>query len=210
VADLAPTLFSTGWASGVNAYATVVLLNLLGRAGLGDVPEELQGNVVLLVAGVMFVIEFVTDKVPFLDSIWDGIHIVVRPAIAGAIGAVYGSGDDLAALDQAFAAGGSGAVALASAGVKTGIRLGINTSPEPASNIIVSLLEDGAVGVIVFLAVEHPVIAATIAAILLICGIVLVVFLWKRIRAGIRYLQERRAGRSQPGGPPASAPGPAP
>jgi hypothetical protein len=193
VADLAPTLFSTGWASGVNAYATVVLLNLLGRAGLGDVPEELQGNLVLLVAGAMFVVEFVTDKVPFLDSIWDSVHLVVRPAVASAIGAVYGAGDELASLDQAFAAGGTGATALASAGVKTGIRLGINTSPEPASNIIVSLLEDGTVGVIVFLAVEYPVAAATIAAILLVCGIAIVIFLWKRIRAGIRYVRERRA-----------------
>ncbi len=206
--DLAPTLFSTGWASGVNAYATVVLLNLLGRAGFGDVPEELQGNVILLVAGVMFVIEFITDKVPFLDSLWDGIHIVVRPAIAGAIGAVYGSGEDLVGAEQAFAAGGSATTALASAGVKTGLRLGINTSPEPASNIIASLLEDGMVGVVVFLAVENPVAAASIAAILLILGIGLVIFLWKRIRAGIAYLKRRRQERGPPGGPPPPAPGP--
>jgi hypothetical protein len=200
--DLAPTLFSTGWASGVNAYATVVLLNLLGRAGVGDVPEELQGNLILLAAAVMFAIEFVTDKVPFLDSVWDGIHIVIRPAVAGAIGAVYGSGEELASVDQALAAGGSGATALASAGVKTGLRLGINTSPEPASNIVVSLLEDGMVGVIVFLAVENPVAAAAIAAILLVCGIGLVVFLWKRVRRGIQYLRERRSGRPPPGQPP--------
>jgi hypothetical protein len=196
--DLAPTLFSTGWASGVNAYATVVLLNLLGRAGLGDVPEELQGNLVLIVAGVMFTIEFVTDKVPFLDSLWDSIHIVVRPAIAGAIGSVYGSADDLVGVEQAFAAGGSAVTALASAGVKTGLRLGINTSPEPASNIVASLLEDGMVGVVVFLAVEHPVAAATIAAILLVIGIALVIFLWKRIRAGIEYVKRRRRERAPP------------
>ena len=192
MADLAPTLFSTGWASGVNAYATVLLLNLLGRAGLGDVPEELQGNLVLIISAVMFTIEFVTDKVPFLDSLWDGIHIVVRPAIAGAIGAVYGSGEDLIGAEQAFAAGGSAATALASAGVKTGLRLGINTSPEPASNIIASLLEDGMVGVVVFLAVENPVAAAAIATILLVTGIALVIFLWKRIRAGIEYVKRRR------------------
>jgi hypothetical protein len=155
----------------------------------------------------MFVVEFVTDKVPFLDSIWDSIHIVVRPAVAGAIGAVYGGADELASLDQAFAAGGTGATALASAGVKTGIRLGINTSPEPASNIIVSLLEDGTVGVVMFLALEYPEAAAVIAAILLACGIAIVIFLWKRIRAGIRYIRERRAGRPPPGGPPAEAPG---
>ena len=196
MSDLAPTLFSTGWASGVNAYATVLLLNLLGRVGVGEVPDELEGNVVLAFAAVMFAIEFVTDKVPLLDSAWDGIHIVVRPAVAAAIGASYGSADELAGLEQAFAAGGSGATALASAGVKTGIRLGINTSPEPASNIIVSLLEDGAVGVVVFLALEYPEVAAVIAAILLVCGIALVVFLWKRVRAGIEYVRSRRRERA--------------
>jgi hypothetical protein len=206
VTDLAPTLFSTGWASGVNAYATVVLLNLLGRAGLGDVPDELEGNVVLVVAGVMFVVEFVTDKVPFLDSIWDSIHLVVRPAVAAAIGAVYGSGEELASLDQAFAAAGTGGTALASAGVKTGIRLGINTSPEPASNIIASLLEDGMVGVVVFLALEYPEAAAVIALLLLVTGIALVVFLWKRVRRGIEYVRERRGGGGTPPAPDARAP----
>ena len=158
--DLAPTLFSTSWSSGVNAYATVALLNVLGRLGWGDVPEELQGNAILAVAVVMYVVEFVADKVPFFDSIWDAINLPVRTAVAGAIGAVYGSADDLQGTEQAFAAGGSSATALASAGVKSLLRLGINTSPEPASNIIASLLEDGAVGVVVFIAVEHPVPAA--------------------------------------------------
>jgi hypothetical protein len=196
--DLASTLFSTGWASGVNAYATVLLLNLLGRAGLGEVPDELEGNVVLILAGSMFAIEFVTDKVPFLDSVWDGIHLVVRPAIAGLIGTVYGSADELASLEQVFATGGSSATALASAGVKTGLRLGINTSPEPASNILASLLEDGLVGVVVFFAVENPVAAAVIAAVLLATGVALVVFLWRRIRPRIEALRGRRRR-----GPPA-------
>jgi hypothetical protein len=205
--ELASTLFSTSWASGVNAYATVLLLNLLGRIGLGDVPDELEGNVVLAFAAVMFVIEFVTDKVPFLDSAWDGVHIVVRPAVAGAIGAAYGSADELASLEEALATGGSAVTGLASAGVKTGLRLGINTSPEPASNIIVSLLEDGAVGVVVFLAMEFPEVAAVIAAVLLVSGIALVVFLWKRIRRGIEYVRERRRAKAQGrGAPPAPPP----
>ena len=203
--DLAPTLFSTSWSSGVNAYATVALLNVLGRLGWGDVPEELQGNAILAVAVVMYVVEFVADKVPFFDSVWDAINLPVRTAVAGAIGAVYGSADDLQGTEQAFAAGGSSATALASAGVKSLLRLGINTSPEPASNIIASLLEDGAVGIVVFIAVEHPVPAALIAAILLVSGIALVVFLAKRIRRAYHALR-RHYGR----GPPPSAPPPQP
>jgi len=195
--DLAPTLFSTSWSSGVNAYATVALLNVLGRLGWGDVPEELQGNVILAVAVVMYAVEFVADKVPFFDSIWDAINLPVRTAVAGAIGAVYGSADDLQSAEQAFAAGGSSATALASAGVKSLLRLGINTSPEPASNIIASLLEDGAVGVVVFIALEYPVLAALIAAVLLVSGIALVIFLAKRIRRAYEALR-RHYGRGPP------------
>lgn len=62
--DLVPTVISTGYATGINAYGTVVLLNLLGRAGFGEVPEPLMGDTVLIGAGVMYAIEFVTDKVP--------------------------------------------------------------------------------------------------------------------------------------------------
>lgn len=195
--DLAPTLFSTSWSSGVNAYATVALLNVLGRIGWGDVPEELQGNVVLAVAVVMYAVEFVADKVPFFDSVWDALNLPVRTAVAGAIGSVYGSADELRGVEQAFAAGGSGATALVSAGVKGALRLGVNTSPEPGSNIIVSLLEDGAVGVVVFIAVEYPVLAALIAAVLLASGIALAVFLAKRIRRAYGALR-RHYGREPP------------
>ncbi len=201
--DLAPTLFSTGWAAGVNAYATVALLNLLGRAGVGEVPNALEGDVVLAVAVVMYAIEFVTDKVPYLDNVWDAFHTAVRPAIASLTGAAFGTEEDLRGFDEALAAGGSGATALASHVVKASLRLGINASPEPASNIITSLLEDGAVGVVVFLALENPEVAATIAALLLAAGIALTIFLWKRIRLAAAYVRQRY-GR----GPPAAGPAP--
>jgi hypothetical protein len=192
--DLFSTLFTTGWASGINAYATLALLGVLGRAGIGDVPDELQSDPVIAIAGVMFLIEFVTDKVPYLDNVWDAIHTVVRPSVASGVGAVYGVDADLDALDEAFAVGGSGLTALASHGVKAAIRLGINTSPEPVSNILVSLAEDGAVAGVVLLVLDHPEIAALIAAALLIAGIALVVLITKRIRRGLRRLQERRRG----------------
>lgn len=192
--DLFSTLFSTGWASGVNAYATVALLGILGRAGIGDVPDPLQSDPAIAAASIMFLIEFVTDKIPYLDNLWDAIHTVVRPTIASGIGAAYGVDADLDALDEAFAVGGSGATALASHAIKAAIRLGINTSPEPASNIIVSLAEDGAVAGVILLVVEHPVIAAVIAGVLLLAGVALVVFIAKRIRRGLARWRERRRG----------------
>ena len=190
--DLFSTIFSTGWASGVNAYATVALLGILGRAGVGEVPEPLQSDPAIAVASVMFLIEFVTDKIPYLDSLWDSIHTVIRPSIASVIGGLYGVDADLSGLEEAFAAGGSGATALASHGVKASIRLAINSSPEPASNIVVSLAEDGVVAVVVLLVVEHPEIAAAIAAVLLIGGVTLVVFVAKRVRRGLERWRERR------------------
>ena len=189
--DLVSTLISSGWASGVNAYLTVALMNLLGRAGVGDVPEELQGDAVLYAALVLYAIEFVVDKVPLLDSAWDVLHTVVRPAIASAIGVAVGGDAGAVGIEEAFAGGGAGAMAFASHAVKASIRLGVNSSPEPASNIIVSLLEDGLVAGVTILALEHPLPAAIIALILLATGIALAVFLFKRARRAWAALRRR-------------------
>jgi Domain of unknown function (DUF4126) len=82
--DLLPTLISSGWASGVNAWATVLVFGLMGRAGLGSeaVPEQLTETPVLVFAGIMYVVEFVADKVPLFDSAWDVGQTFVRPVIA--------------------------------------------------------------------------------------------------------------------------------
>jgi hypothetical protein len=195
--ELVSTLVSAGWASGVNAYLTVALMSLLGRAGVGEVPEELQTDGVLIAALVLYAIEFVVDKVPLLDSAWDLVHTIVRPAIASAVGVEIGGDMGAVGVEEVFAGGGAGAMAFASHAVKAGIRLAVNTSPEPASNIFVSLLEDGLVAGVTILALEHPVPAAIIAAILLVLGIALAIFLWKRIRQAARFLRARWArGRS--------------
>jgi hypothetical protein len=194
--DLVPTLISAGWASGVNAYLTVALLSLLGRAGVGEVPDELQRDGVLAAALVMFAIEFVTDKVPWLDSAWDTVHTLVRPAIGSAVGVDFASAEEVSGLEQALAGGGSGAMAFASHAVKASLRLGINASPEPFTNIGASLLEDLAVAGVTVLALEHPVPAAVIAVTLLAAGTALAVLVASRVRRGLRALQERlrRAG----------------
>ena len=192
--ELVSTLVSAGWASGVNAYLTVALMSLLGRAGVGDVPEELQQDGVLFAALALYAIEFVADKVPLFDSAWDAIHTVVRPAIASALGVELGGDMGAVGVEEVFAGGGAGALALASHAVKASIRLAVNTSPEPASNIVVSLFEDGLVAGVTILALEHPVPAAVIAVILLALGIALAAFLAKRIRRAWRFFRERWRG----------------
>ena len=191
-------VLTAGWASGVNAYAVVLVTGLLGRfGGVEGVPPALERTDVLAVAGALFVWEFVVDKIPYVDSVWDGISTVIRPVIGAAVGALLaGEAGDLS---EAAGAALGGTTALASHGVKTGIRLAVNTLPEPVSNIVVSLTEDGLVAVIILLAVDHPWAALAISVTLFASGVVLVVFVFSRVRRALGRLQERTAtGRAPP------------
>jgi hypothetical protein len=201
--ELVPTLISSGWASGVNAWATLLVLGLMGRAGIGTeaVPEQLTETPVLAGAAVMYAIEFVADKVPLFDSVWDVGQTFFRPLVGGAIGLQFADADGLAGLDQALAGGGTGALALVSHGVKASLRLGINASPEPFTNIAASVGEDLAVGAVTALALQQPELAAAVALVLLVAGVALAIFVWRRIRRAWALLRERYGRRGPPGAP---------
>lgn len=199
-----PLVFTSGWASGINAYAVVLLLGVFGATGLSDdVPQSLQRPDVLIAAGVLFLCEAVADKIPYVDTVWDSVHTVVRPVAGAVVGALLaghsGSLPDLAA----GAIGGS--TALASHAVKAGTRMAINTSPEPFSNVGMSIAEDlGVAGILTF-AMFHPVAAAVIAAVLLLAGLLTLFFLVSRIRRFLRRRAQRREERrlaAQVGPPP--------
>jgi hypothetical protein len=189
--ELVPTVVSAGWASGVNAYSTLALLGLLGRAGLGEVPDPLTGTPMIATALVLFSIEFVVDKIPYLDTTWDVIQTPIRPAVGAAVGAVFAGDVDVSAIDEALSAAAGGTTALASHAVKAGVRLGVNASPEPASNIAVSLTEDGLVAVVVALALEHPLVAVAVVVVLLAGGLALVFVAQRRIRRAWRAWRDR-------------------
>jgi hypothetical protein len=191
--ELVPTTISVGYAAGLNAYGTVFMLGLLGRAGFGQVPHQLTTTPILIAAGVMFAIEFVTDKVPLLDSTWDVLHTAIRPAIGGLLGISFADLDKVTGPETVAVGGASGTTALVAHGLKAGIRLGINTSPEPFSNIVVSLIEDGLMAGVVALALKEPLIALAVVIVLLSIGISIVLFLRKRIK---RALERRRARRA--------------
>lgn len=199
-----PLVFTSGWASGINAYAVVLLLGLFGATGLTDeVPGSLQRTDVLVVAGVLFLCEAVADKIPYVDSAWDTAHTVIRP-VAGAVVAVLLAGGS-GSLPELAAGAVGGSTALMSHLVKAGTRMAVNTSPEPFSNVGVSVLEDlGVAGIITF-AVFHPVAAAVIAGVLLLLGLLVLVFLASRIRRFLRRRARRREERR-----PAGAGGPWP
>lgn len=183
--ELLPLAFTSGWTSGINAYATVLILGLLGRfAGVEEIPAGLQRTDVLVVAGVLTVVEVVADKIPYVDSIWDGVSTIVRPVAGAVVGVLLAGGQgDLTTITLASV---GGVTALISHLVKAGLRLAINTSPEPASNIGASVAGDLSVAGMTTLAVLYPIPAAVIAAVLLVAGIVLTVAVLSRVRHGWR------------------------
>ncbi|MCW2831600.1 MAG: rane protein [Aeromicrobium sp.] len=183
--SLAALVFSSGWASGVNAYATVAVLGLIDRFGdTAMIPDALARGDVLAISLVMFTIELVVDKIPWADSLWDAVSTVIRPTVGAWV--AYQFGGDASAVDQALLTTLGGGSALASHGVKTGLRLAVNTSPEPFSNILVSTGEDVAVITVVMLAVAHPWIALGVSATLLVVGVIAVVLLWRLVRTAWR------------------------
>ena len=200
-AELIPLAFTTGWGSGINAYAVVLVLGIADRfLHVGQIPDALARTDVLVGAAILFVLELVADKIPYVDSVWDSVHTVVRPAVGATIG--YLIGHETAGLAAAVGAATGGVTALVSHGVKAGLRGIINTSPEPASNIVVSTGEDITVTGVTALAIAHPWAAATIALLLLAVGAFIV---WK-LAGRLRRLKRRydawgeRVGIAEPTG----------
>lgn len=190
--ELLPWVFTTGWASGINGYLVVLVLGLAERfLTLAQVPDALARTDVLVAAAVLFLVDAVADKVPYLDSTWDAVHTAIRPTIGAVLGALLAG--DVSSLEQGLAATAGGVTALASHAVKAGLRAAVNTSPEPASNVAVSIAEDVGVASVVSLAVIAPWLAAGVAAVLLVTGIVLVILLLSRIRGWRRRRREHRA-----------------
>lgn len=181
--ELLPLAFTSGWTSGINAYATVVILGTVGRfAGVEEIPLGLQRTDVLIVATVLMVIEFFADKIPYVDSVWDTLSTIIRPVAGAVIGALLAGGSgNLTTLALASV---GGVTALLSHLVKGGLRLAINTSPEPASNIGASVAGDLSVAGVTALAIVNPIVAAVVAGLLLIIGVVVTVLVMGRVRKG--------------------------
>ena len=178
-------VFSSGWASGLNCYLVVLVLGTADRMhDTEQVPNVLQRWDVLAVAAVFYAMEFVADKIPYVDSTWDAVSTAIRPTAGAVVGVLLAGQAD--SLDGAVAAVVGGGSALLSHAVKSGARLAINSSPEPVSNIGASLTEDVAALGVVWFAIQHPEAAAAIAAVLLAAGLVLLLFLAKLVRRGWR------------------------
>jgi hypothetical protein len=188
----------TGFASGLNLYATVAAAGILQRLGIIQLPDELQVLATPLVLGIavaLFLVEFVADKIPLVDSAWDAVHTFVRPPAAGLLAySAFGAVPEGWKLAAALLAG---SVALTSHGAKASTRAAANTSPEPVSNWLLSFAEDGIAVFLVWLAAEHPVIAGVTALVL----VVLAVFLIWKLVGFFGKLFRRRPRGSTPSAP---------
>lgn len=158
------------FASGVNLYATVGVLGLCSRYGLVTLPDQFRGldhPIVIGLALTMYVVEFVADKVPWLDTAWDAVHTLVRP-VGGALVAVAAMGENAQPLLLGLAALVGGSVAMTTHVTKAGTRAVANTSPEPFTNWGLSLAEDIFVVALTWFALQHPLAAAAVAIALLV------------------------------------------
>ena len=170
-------------AAGVNLYATVALLGLASRYGWVALPEQFKifdNPWIIGAAGVLYAVEFVADKIPWVDSIWDSVHTFIRP-VGGAVIAVATLGDQSPAMQGAIALLG-GMVAAGSHVTKASTRVAANASPEPFSNWILSFLGDGFVLGITMLTLQYPLVALAVSVTILVLIVLIIRSIWKWLR----------------------------
>lgn len=191
-------LSGASFAAGLNVYATIATLGLLSRAGLVPLPPALQlleNPWVIGAAAALFIIEFFADKIPAFDLVWNALHTFVRVPIAALL--AYSATTQLSPGAQAAAAVIGGAVALAAHGGKMAVRAAVTPSPEPFSNVALSLGEDVLAVGLTWFATVHPYIAAAMVAVL-IMFIVLAIRLVSRAVARLFRGARRQLGVNHP------------
>lgn len=188
-ANIAALVIAASFAAGLNIYATVLTLGILARTHWVALPPGLDslGHMwVLVVCGVMFAMEFVADKIPGFDMIWNGLHTVIRVPLAALV--AYHASSQLSPQMQVLATALGAVVALAAHSSKTALRAAVTPSPEPISNIALSTTEDAVSVGLTWFATHHPVIAASIAMALLVAALLAARALLRAIQRPLRKL----------------------
>jgi hypothetical protein len=193
-------LLGTSFASGLNLYATVAALGLLHRFDVLQLPpslEVLSHPAVLTVGIALYVVEFFADKIPYFDTTWDIIHTFIRPPAAAVLAySAVGDVPEAWSLAAGLLAGG---IALTSHGTKATTRAAANVSPEPLSNSVLSLGEDGLALGLTWLAATHPLITGSVVILLLALSTYLLIKLFRFARQLARRLfQGRQALNAAP------------
>jgi hypothetical protein len=186
------------FAAGINLYATVAILGLASRYGWVSLPGQYRvfdNDLIIGAAITLYLVEFVADKIPWVDSIWDAVHTAIRP-LGGAVIAIQTLGDASPATETLIGLLG-GTLAAGSHFTKAGTRAVANTSPEPFSNWILSFSEDVFVVSLGFLALKYPLIATVVV---LVAVLLMVIFAGWIVRA-VKRRWQRRPVRREPGLP---------
>lgn len=207
IVSLVALSMGVGWASGINLYATVLMLGVLQNMGHITLPEELQivgDPLILMAAGFMYFVEFFADKVPGVDTGWDGLHTFIRIP-AGAALAASAVGDISPAVEVAAALVG-GSLAAGSHAAKAGSRVLINTSPEPVTNWTASISEDLMVLAGIWTALNHPVWFLVALVVFIVLLIWLLPKIWRGVKKVFRFIAGL-FGAKEPPDPQYSGPG---
>ena len=193
--ELLSLLVAVSFAAGLNLYATVAVLGLLARFGHLPLPPgllPLAGWPVIACSGALFVIEFFADKIPAFDLIWNALHTFIRVPVAGLL--AYQATRQLSPEHQLLATIlGAGIALIAHAG-KTGARAAVTPSPEPFSNIILSLGEDAVAIGLTWMATRHPYVAGGLATALVVIIVLLTRWVIRAMRALFRGAEREFAG----------------
>ena len=184
------------WTSGINLYATVAVMGLLQHFGLVRLPGELHvldNWIIIGLALALYVVEFIADKVPYVDTLWDAVHTFIRVPAGAVIAAAAAWDFNPTVIVMAFLLGGG--VAFSTHGTKATLRAGANASPEPFSNWTLSLVEDFvAVGAVV-LAVVFPIVALVLVAIFLLFFVWIMRRVVRRVRRMVRAVRAFLKGK---------------
>ena len=179
-----------GWASGFRLYAVVFITGAMGAAGWIGLPPGLHllaHPAVLAASGFMMIVEFFADKIPWVDSLWDTVHSVIRiPAGALLAASVFGADSGTMGLVAGLLGGSLAATSFAT---KATTRAAINTSPEPFSNWGASFFEDGLAVAVMWLATQHPLLFGVALAVMLAVSALLLVVLFKFLQVVLRKLR---------------------
>jgi hypothetical protein len=189
--QLVALLVAVCFAAGLNVYATVATLGLLAHAGVLPLPPALHllaNWYVIGASGVLFAVEFFADKVPAFDLIWNALHTFIRIPVAALIS--YQATSALPPWQQLVATLAGGAIALAAHGGKTAARAAVTPSPEPLSNIALSLGEDALAVFLTWLATWRPYVAASIVAVLLVVMILLIRWIVRAVKTLFRDAEQ--------------------
>ncbi len=188
-AQLVPLIIATSFAAGLNVYATVATLGLLGRFHAVQLPTSLhtiESWWVIAISTTLFIVELFADKIPYFDLVWNALHTFIRVPVAAVL--AYAATSHLSPEWHMTSVAVASVVALAAHTGKTALRAGVTPSPEPFSNMALSASEDVLAVFITWLATKHPFFAAALALVLIVLLVLAIRWVWRMLKRIYRRL----------------------